>query len=296
MHTKVATNWAALPTGCRPARRFFAGALGLGIMMVCSFAVSGVAQVAPYVVGPQDVLQVAVFNQPELTGKFTVGADGSFTFPHVGTIKAAGLTAREVETALTTALAKSVLRNPQVTVSIDTFRSQQFFVIGEVRQPGTFYLSGHETLLQAIARAGYTTPDAGSEVLIVRPQQRLAKSGPIRPEQADTNDVVRVSLDKLASGSLDHNVAIQDGDTIFVARAESVFILGQVRNPGAYRLTSSLTVLQLLSMAGGVTERGETKRIKITRVVNGQKVEIKKVGLNDTVRANDTITVPEKWF
>ena len=106
---------------------------------------------------------------------------------------------------------------------------------------------------------------------------------------------MRVSLDKLASGTLDDNVSVRDGDTIFVARAESVFILGQVRNPGAYKLTSNLTVLQLLSMAGGVTERGETKRIKITRVVGGRKLEIK-AGLNDVVRANDTITVPEKWF
>lgn len=293
MDTRVAMNRAALPIWRRSARRLFAAALCF-TLMVCALATPGLAQVAAYVVGPQDVLQVAVFSQPELTGKFTVGADGSFTFPHVGAIKAAGLTARELEAALTTALSKNVLRNPQVTVSIDTFRSQQFFVIGEVRQPGTFYLSGQETLLQAIARAGYTTADAGSEVLIVRPQQRPAKSGPMRPDQVDTNDVVRVSLDKLASGSL-NNFAIRDGDTIFVARAESVFILGQVRNPGAYKLTSNLTVLQLLSMAGGVTERGETKRIKIIRVVNGKKLEIK-AGLNDVVRANDTISVPEKWF
>lgn len=286
-------NRAMVRTWCGPARRFCARAFCLTVV-VCCLITPGVAQVGAYRVGPQDVLQVTIFNQPELTGKFTVGADGSFTFPHVGAIKAAGLTARELEAALTTALAKNVLRHPQVTVSIDTFRSQQFFVIGEVRQPGTFYLSGHETVLQAIARAGYTTADAGSEVLIVRPQQRPEKSGPIRPDQADTNDVVRVSLDKLASGSLD-NVAVQDGDTIFVARAESVFILGQVRNPGAYKLTSNLTVLQLLSMAGGVTDRGETKRIKIIRVVNGKKLEIK-AGLNDVVRANDTITVPEKWF
>ena len=293
MNTRMPLYRAGVPIWYGPARRLCTGTLCL-TLMVCSLVRVGVAQVAAYVVGPQDVLQVAVFNQPELTGKFTVGADGSFTFPHVGSIKAAGLTARELETALTTALSKNVLRNPQVTVSIDTYRSQQFFVIGEVRQPGSFYLSGQETVLQAIARAGYTTADAGGEVLIVRPKQRAAKSGPTRPDQADTNDVVRVSLDKLASGSLD-DVVVRDGDTIVVARAESVFILGQVRNPGAYKLTSNLTVLQLLSMAGGVTERGETKRIKIIRVVNGKKLEVK-AGLNDVVRANDTITVPEKWF
>ncbi len=254
------------------------------------------AQVPAYVIGPQDILLVTVFNQPELTGKFAVGADGSITFPFVGSVKASGLTLRELESTLTAQLSQNVLRNPQVTVSMEAFRSQQFFVIGEVRQPGSFFLSGQETLLQAIARAGYTTADAGSEVLIVRPRTRSsALPGPTRPDQVDTTEVLRVSLEKVASGFLDDNVRIQDGDTIFVGRAESVYILGQVRNPGAYKLSKTLTVLQLLSIAGGVTDRGETKRIKVTRIVGGKKQEFK-IGLNELVKANDTITVPEKWF
>ena len=258
--------------------------------------VSTQAQAPAYVIGEQDVLQVTVFNQPELTGRFPVGADGSITFPFIGSVKASGLTLRGLEAELTGKLSKSLLRNPQVTVAMEAFRSQQFFVIGEVRQPGSFFLSGEETLLQAIARAGYTTADAGSEVLIVRPRDpSAAKSGPTRPDQAGTSEVIRVSLERVASGMLEENVKIQDGDTIFVNRAENVYILGQVRNPGAYRLTKNLTVVQLVSMAGGLTERGEGKRIKVTRMVNGKRQELK-IGLDDLVRANDTITVPEKWF
>ena len=88
----------------------------------------------------------------------------------------------------------------------------------------------------------------------------------------------------------DQNVALKDGDTIFVPRAESVYVFGQVKNPGAYALQQrDTTVLQALSLAGGVTERGATGRIKIVRIKKGKTVEVK-VKLTDTVRPGDTIT------
>ena len=92
-----------------------------------------------------------------------------------------------------------------------------------------------------------------------------------------------------------HNVDLHDGDTIFVPRAESVYVFGQVKMPGAYAIQKDTTVLQALSLAGGVSENGAMNRIKIARVMNGQKEEIK-VKLTDIVKAGDTIIVPEKFF
>ncbi len=78
-------------------------------------------------------------------------------------------------------------------------------------------------------------------------------------------------------------------------RAESVYVFGQVKNPGAYAIQKDTTVLQALSLAGGVTENGAMNRIKIVRIVNGEKKELK-VKLTDLVKPGDTIIVPERYF
>jgi polysaccharide export outer membrane protein len=266
------------------------------LLVVALLRTSGLAQQShPYVIGPQDVLLVTVFNQADLTGKFPVGADGTLTFPLLGRVKAAGLTVREFEAALTTSLAAGFFKNPQVTVSVETYRSQQFSVSGEVRQPGTFFLTGQETLIQALAQAGSTTADAGVEIMVVRSHRRPGEAGPTRPDEAAANQILKVDLDKLSSGALENNVTIEDGDTIFVPRAEPVYILGQVRNPGPYRLSKTLTVLQLISMAGGVTERGATNRTQVIRVVDGKRKQFK-IALSDVLKPNDTIVVPEKFW
>jgi polysaccharide export outer membrane protein len=267
--------------------------LVVGLLRASSLAQA--PQSRPYVIGPQDVLLVTVFNQPEATGRFPVGADGTVTFPLLGRVKAAGLTVREFEAALTTSLSAGFFRNPVVTVSIDAYRSQQFSVSGEVRQPGTFFLSGQETLIQALAQAGSTTADAGSEIMIVHSRHRPGEAGPIRPDQAAADQILKIDLDKLSSGALENNVAIEDGDTIFVPKAEPVYILGQVRNPGPYRLTKTLTVLQLISMAGGVTERGASNRTQVIRMVDGKRKQFK-IALSDVLKPNDTIVVPEKFW
>ena len=91
------------------------------------------------------------------------------------------------------------------------------------------------------------------------------------------------------------NVSLQDGDTINVTKAQSVFVAGQVKSPGAYAAERGSTVLQILSLAGGVTERGAEGRIRILRTVKDKKTEIK-AKLTDTVEPGDTIVVPERFF
>ncbi len=248
---------------------------------------------ADYVVGAQDVLTVAVWEQADLAGRFTVETDGTFTFPLIGRVKAGGRTLREVEAELKQRLTEGFFKNPQVSVSVDQYRSQRVFVIGEVRQPGPYPLTGDMTLIEALARAGSTTDQAGGEALIVRPNGGSA-TGPIMPGQQEAN-VERVDLRALQSGTSFSKVALRDGDTIFVPRAETVYVFGQVRNGGAYPVVKGTTVLQVLSLAGGVTDRGSTARIKIIRVVAGQKKEIK-VNLSDLVQPGDTVVVPERFF
>src|SRR5215831_15599207 len=177
-----------------------------------SFAqTSGDASVADYRVGPQDVLIITSYDQADLTGKFTVEVDGTFTFPLIGRVKAGGLTLRGLEESLKTRLKdEGFFRNPQVTVSVETYKSQKVYVIGEVRMPGSYPLSGDMSLVEAIARAGSTLPSASGEVIIVRGTP--GTTGPTLPS-TDTN-TERVDLLALQNGVIKQNIVLRDGDTI----------------------------------------------------------------------------------
>jgi polysaccharide export outer membrane protein len=149
-------------------------------------------------------------------------------------------------------------------------------------------------LVEVMARAGSTLPTASGEAIIVHAGDSAA--GPTLPTTEDDKNVVRVSLRDLEQGVTSQNAALKDGDTVFIPRAESVYVFGQVKNPGAYALQRrNTTVLQALALAGGVTDRGTTGRIRIMRTENGKELEIR-VRLTDTVQPGDTIVVPERFF
>jgi polysaccharide export outer membrane protein len=246
-----------------------------------------------YIIGNQDVLTITVYDQVDLSGKFTVDPDGTLTFPLIGRVKAGGLTLRGLEDELKKRLADGYLRNPQVSVSMDSYRSQRIFVMGEVRSPGAYQLTGDMTIIEAIARAGSTTPAAADEAMIVRPKEGQT-TGPVLPSDSDST-VIRVNLREIQEGALSKNLQLRDGDTLVVQKARLVYVFGQVKAPGAYPVDKDTTVLQALSLAGGVTDRGSTGRIKIVRAVEGKKKELK-VKLTDLVEPGDTIVVAERFF
>jgi polysaccharide biosynthesis/export protein len=250
---------------------------------------------ADYVIGPQDVLLIQVFDQPDLGGKYTVETDGTFTFPLVGRVKAGALTLRGFERELKTRLGDGYFKNPQVTVAVEQYRSQRVYVMGEVRQPGPVALAGGMTLIEALARAGSTLPTSSGEVSIVRGGQNNSEGGPSLPGADGGSEVFRASIRDLESGSLAKNIELRDGDTIFVPRAELVYVFGEVKNPGGYAVQKNTTVLQALSLAGGVNEHAAMNRIQVTRIVKGVKTDVK-VKLTDVVRPEDTVVVPQRYF
>jgi polysaccharide export outer membrane protein len=246
---------------------------------------------ADYIVGPQDVINITVFDEPQLSGRFRVDNDGNFSFPFIGRVKADGLTLRTIEADLRRRLGEGYLKNPQVTIEVDQYRSQNVFVMGEVRSPGKYALSGNVTLIEALAQAGSITSAAGNEVMIIHPKE--AKAAPTLPDQAPDADVTRVNLRELEGGKLSENLVLRDGDTIFVPRAEKFFVIGQVRNPGSFVLERGMTVLQAVSLAGGITDRGSNRRIQIVRIVDGKKREID-AKPTDFVQPGDTVVVRQR--
>jgi polysaccharide biosynthesis/export protein len=252
-----------------------------------------------YIVGPNDVLAITVVDQPQLTGKYIVRADGTFTFPILGRLQAGGLSLQTVEDDVRDRLAKGYLKDPQIGVSVEQYRSQQIFVIGEVRQPGTLQFTGSMRLIEALARAGATTEHAGTEAVIVHQQNGapplLDASAIERVPNSKEGDVIRVNLQNLQMGALSENVALRSGDTIFVSRAQTVFVSGQVRSPGEYVIRKDMTVRQVLTLAGGATDRGSTRRIQIIRQVEGLETKIA-ASLEEVVRPGDNIVVRERLF
>jgi polysaccharide export outer membrane protein len=270
----------------------------IALALAAALATAGAAaaqgqSAADYVIGAQDVLAISVFDQPDLGGKYTVETDGTFSFPLIGRIKAAGLTLRGFEGELRKRLADGYFRNPQVSVGVEQYRSQRVFVMGEVRNPGPVALTGGMTLIEALARAGSTLPTASGEVSIVRAPQ--GTNGPVLPGQTDEARVVRANIKDLQVGEMSQNVELVDGDTVFVPRAETIYVFGEVKNPGAYAVQRETTVLQALSLAGGTTEHAALGRVKIMRIVDGKKVETK-VKITDLVLPGDTIVVPQRFF
>jgi polysaccharide biosynthesis/export protein len=245
-----------------------------------------------YVVGAQDVLKVSVFDEPQLSGTFRVDTDGSFTYPFVGRVKAVGQTLRTIETELARMLGEGYVRNPQVSIEVEQYRSRSFFVVGEVRAPGRYPLTGEMTLIEALAQAGSTTATAGSELLILHAvDPRAAEQA--QPGATPANRTTHVNLADLQSGKLANNIILREGDTIFVAKAERFFVTGHVRNPGAFTWERGMTVLQAMSLAGGLSDRGSSRGIKIIRIVDGQKKEIG-VKLTDFIEAGDTLVVRQR--
>jgi polysaccharide export outer membrane protein len=263
----------------------------------CSFVLWMCAAAAPaaqtnYVLGAQDVVTVVVFGEPDLSRKYTIEQDGTFTFPLIGRVVARGMTLRALEAELTKKLSGDYLKDPQVSVSVEAYRSQKILVMGQVGQPGEYQLTGDMTLLAALAKAGSVTPMAGREVLVVRAAR---KPGTSNGEAPSASEVLRVDLAELQGGNMTLNLALQDGDTINVPEAQSIFITGQVKSPGGYAVKRGMTVLQALALAGGVTDRGSTGRIQILRTLNGKQKEMKGK-LTDVVEPGDTIVVRERIF
>ena len=248
-----------------------------------------------YLVGPQDVLALTVFNDESMSRPaLVVDNDGTIDCPLLGRIRVIGRTARQIEEDLRTRygpkrdaagkVVGGIFLNPNLSIVVKEFRSQRVMVQGSVRSPGEVELQGDPTLTRALASAGYPTPESGSYVLITH-----ATDGVVKPE-----DQQRVPRTEIENGRASR-IRLHAGDTVFVPTADKFFIGGEVRSPGFYTLPSDLTVMKALGVAGGVTDRANRKKIRIQRVVEGAPVEIKAED-STPVMPGDTIIVHRRVF
>ena len=237
-----------------------------------------------YVIGPQDQIRITVFDEPDLTNAYRVDDSGAITFPMVGRIVAGGLTLSEFQDRLRTQLAAGYLRNPQIRIDIDQFKSQSVMVVGEVRTAGKIPMTGPSmTLLEALVAAGSPTAQASNEIIVRHRPTEVGKDG----------EEIRINRKDLELGKKD--VSLRDGDIINVPTAQRFYMEGFVKNPGYYVLDPGMTIEQAIALAGGLSDRGSDRRLKAKRLVNGKLVDVP-VELEDKVQPNDTINIPSRFF
>lgn len=250
-----------------------------------------------YLVGPSDVLSIKVFDEPSLSGDtFSVDSDGTISYPFLQRVAVRGKTLNEIEQIITSGLRNGFVKNAQVSVQIASYRSRAIYVLGEVKMPGKYTIEGQVTLLEVIAKAGSFTPTAGPELIVLRYKDGMAAAvaaTPALPGAKDAAELVRVNIEDLKNGRFTANFLLQDSDTIQVPAAERYYVTGFVKTPGSFVLRPGMTVQQAIAEAGGLTERGSNRGIKITRKVNGKDVDID-AKMSDLVRANDTIKVRQR--
>ncbi|WP_051748946.1 SLBB domain-containing protein [Nevskia soli] len=241
---------------------------------------------ATFKLGVGDAVSIQVYGRPEFSTITYVSPDGTISVPLAGSVKAAGLPPAEAAQRVAAALrGGNFLVDPQVTVFLVQYRSQQVSVLGEVRSPSRFPIESKTTILDLLAQAGGITEGGADTIYLLRPD----KDGRI---QHIPIDIKRLT----SSASSLPAVTVRGGDAVFVPRAAQFYIYGEVQSPNMYRLEPGMTVVQAIARSGGITPRGSDGRIEIRRRTGEGSYVTLKPELTDPVEANDVLRVKERIF
>jgi polysaccharide export outer membrane protein len=256
--------------------------------------VSANPDIGEYTIGAGDIIIISVWGHGDLTKEVVISEKGTFSYPLIGEVKAAGLTVNGLEAKLVELLSNGYVINPNVSVRIQGYQSKTVYVLGQVRSPGSYSLHKETSLIEIISRAGGVTDNAGWIIEVVRPSERSLDK-PVIPHEAKKEDIIRVDVEGLLGGRPEDNIRIEGGDTIFIPPAAFYYIFGEVKRPGSYKLMRDTTVLKAVILAGGFTEKASKRRIKIRRKEGAETIKVR-VKLDDPVLPQDTIIVPESFF
>jgi len=205
-------------------------------------------------IGAGDLLEVSLYGMPDFKTDARVNSEGQITLPMLSIVNVDGLSVEQAATLIEHKLIdKGLFNDPHIIVFQKESATQAISVAGEVQKPGIYPLLGSRKLYEALAAAGGTTPKAGSYALI--------------SHRNDPEHSIRVPLLAAAPESMDNNVNVEPGDTIFVSKAGVVYVVGDVRQPGGFIMEngSSITVLQAIALAQGIGPNPALNASKLIR-------------------------------
>ncbi len=248
------------------------------------------AAAVPVPIASGDLLNISVYDSPELTQKVRVESDGIVQLALIGPTKVAGLTAQQAAEMIAHELnSHNFLLHPQVNVLIEEYASQGVSVTGEVQHPGVYSVLGSRTLLDVISMAGGLSNAADTNITI--------------RHRTGTEENVSVNLkNDDARTSLENNVQVYPGDLVVVPRAGIVYVLGDVNRPGGFTMQNNgkITLLQALAQAGGTNRSAAMNGATLLRKTASGYVS-KQIRIGDLVRGrgedielhpNDILFVP----
>lgn len=240
-----------------------------------------------YELGIGDRVNISVFGQEDMSTTTEVAADGTITMALIGRVEVAGMAPPAVSRLLESRLeSEGYLRNANVNVVVEEYRSNTVSVLGHVNQPGNIALRGSTSVTEVLALAGGIKSGGGERLVLIREGENGQQ---VRQEfyladlldrQADSQPMVRV----------------RKGDTLFVPQAEQFYVHGQVQKPGTYALDRPLNVMQALSVSGGFNPRANTGGVVLYRKQPDGTVKTLDVELSDPIRDGDVLFVKESLF
>jgi len=243
-----------------------------------------------YIVGPEDVLDVQVWDNKDMNQVVFVRPDGKTSLPIVGEIQAAGKTVQELQDYLTAVYSKTV-KGAAVTVIIREIKSRPVYFLGGFGRPGALQLMRNDlSLLQALSLVGGVAPAADQEMgFVLRKDKKIP-----------------VNFTKLQKGDLSQDLKLEPGDSVVAPIADVVYLQGEVKAPGAVKYLQDLTVVKAIIEGGGLTPMAAGGRVDIIRW-KGEKRERIRVDVDKMMRApdetpdvmlkpNDIVFVPQRLF
>jgi polysaccharide export outer membrane protein len=220
-------------------------------------------------IGPGDLVRVQIADTPELDQHPRVTDSGEVPIEGVGNVRISGLTPAGAGAVIRERLiAAHYMNHPEVTVSVEQFATQNVSVLGEVRTAGAYPIATPRSILDVLALAGGLTPIADRHILI----ERRSEPGKVA-QYYYSNDPYQ---------AMKTQVSVSPGDTVMVAKAGMVYVLGDVNRPGAYVMSNSesqLTILQAVALAGGLTKTAKQGRARLIRNESGGKYSDRQVSL-----------------
>jgi len=237
--------------------------------------------------GPGDLIEVGVYNVPELATKARVSNSGDLYLPLVDYVHVEGLTIEEAQTLLQKRLEDGgFVRNPHVTIFVDEAASQGVTILGEVARPGIYPDTVDRKLYEVISEAGGFGPAASRKIAIIRRNQAQP---------------IHVDLPRNLGDDLSGNVEILPGDTVTVPKAPIIYVVGDVGRPSGLLVDNgTLTVLQAVALAGGTNHTAKMGGVRIIRKtpsgMTEQRIQLKKMleakAPDVTLQADDILFVP----
>jgi polysaccharide export outer membrane protein len=258
-----------------------------------------------YRIGPQDLLEISVFEVEKLNKTARVSSQGNINLPLIGILKVKGLTADELEKEIRSLLADKYLQDPQVTVLIKEYRNQRISVMGAVKNPNVFDVTGPKTILEMLAMAGGLREDAGQLLFLLRPPKQEEGTSKVEKGANERKpETFVIDLEGLlVEGNLSLNLPLLHGDVVNVPVSGKVFVGGEVKAPGGFIRGKNMTLSQAIVLAGGIqfsgngsetrifrySEKGTGKEILTANVYSIQKGKKEDISLKE----NDIVIVPK---